>query len=304
MKSFRYAALLALGYAALAGTYIHVSSRIAARLAHDLGELERLERFKGFAFVVVTAILLWLLACFLFSRIQRSQEERWKELQAMMLVQSKASAGELAASVAHDFNNMLMVLRASVDEAAGNNGQLDPTTLKEMNTALDGARNLTARLARAARGDRASRRDSHSLRQMVTETTRLIRRLPRLADRRLEIVAATEARALLDPVQVDQIVVNLLLNAADACGAGGHIRVEVGESDDHVWLAIDDTGPGFPDSQKIAMFEPFRSTKTGGLGLGLLSVRASVDAGGGELRVEQVIARWRAVPRDVAQVTS
>jgi signal transduction histidine kinase len=115
----------------------------------------------------------------------------------------------------------------------------------------------------------------------VKETTKLVRRLPRLAVKQLELVALTEARASLDPVLIDQILVNLLLNAADACGRQGHVRVEVGENDAQVWLMVEDNGPGLSDSQIPALFEPFRSTKSGGLGLGLLSVRASAEAGDG-----------------------
>lgn len=281
MKSIRYATWLALGYLLVAGLYIRVSGRIAAHLAQNLTELERLERIKGSAFVLITAVLLWVLAWALFSRVQRLNDERVKNQQTLMLVQSKAFAGELAASVAHDFNNLLLVLGSAIDVADETGGAFDATTLEEMKAALEGAKNLTARLARAARGDRASRRESLSLSKIVTETARLVRRLPRLTVRELEIVASTEARALLDPVLVEQILVNLLLNAADACGQSGHVRVEVSENDTQVWLVVEDNGPGLSDSQIPAMFEPFRTTKTGGLGLGLLSVRASAEAGDG-----------------------
>ncbi len=285
MKSFRYATWLALGYLLVAGVYIRISGRIAAGLARNVQELERLERIKGSAFVVVTALLLWGLAWAIFSQLQRSNDELNKGQQALMLVQSKTYAGELAASVAHDFNNLLMILRAAIEEAEDADGRLDPVALKEMKIALDGAKNLTARLARAARGDRASRRDLLSLSIIVADTTRLLRRLPRLAERRLDIVTSCEARASLDPVLVDQILVNLLLNAADACGRDGHIRVEVGENDHEVWLTVEDNGPGLPDSQAMAVFEPFRTTKSGGLGLGLLSVRASAEASEGIIAV-------------------
>jgi signal transduction histidine kinase len=281
VKSIRYATWLALGYLLVAGLYIRVSGRIAAHLARDLTELERLEHIKGSAFVVLTAVLLWVLAWRLFSRLQRSNDERIQSQQTLMLVQSKAFAGELAASVAHDFNNLLLVLGAAIDVADETGGAFDATTLEEMKAALEGAKSLTARLARAARGDRAGRRESLSLSKSVKETTKLVRRLPRLAVKQLELVALTEARASLDPVLIDQILVNLLLNAADACGRQGHVRVEVGENDAQVWLMVEDNGPGLSDSQIPALFEPFRSTKSGGLGLGLLSVRASAEAGDG-----------------------
>ena len=285
MKSLRYAAYLSLGYVLTAGLYIRVSSHVAARLAKNVTELESMERLKGFAFVVLTGVLLLGLAWFFFSRLQRSNEERAKERQALMLVQSKAYAGEIAATVAHDFNNLMMVLRAGVDDLAEDADKLGHSSaINEMRKALDGAKNLTERLARAARGERAGRQEIHSLSEIVEETARLIRRLPRLEGRTVEVAAPGLAMATLDRVVIEQIVVNLLLNAADACGRGGTIRLEVTESGQHVLLAVHDSGPGISDSDHMAVFEPFRSTK-GGMGLGLLSVRACAEAGGGKLRV-------------------
>jgi two-component system, NtrC family, sensor histidine kinase HydH len=285
VKSFRYAAYLSLSYLVLAGLYIRISSHVAASLARNVSELETIERFKGQVFVLVTGTLLWGLSWFFFSRIQRSNEERARERQALMLVQSKAFAGELAATVAHDFNNLMMVLRSGVDELADREGQsIEPTTISEMRSALDGARNLTERLARTARGERAGRQDVHSLAAIVTQTVRLIRRLPRVSGRTVEVATPSPARTMLDPVVVEQIVVNLLLNAADACGRNGIIRLEVGEDSRHVWLLVHDNGPGLSDSEQMAVFEPFRSTK-GGMGLGLLNVRSCAEAGNGTLIV-------------------
>jgi two-component system, NtrC family, C4-dicarboxylate transport sensor histidine kinase DctB len=284
MKSFRYATYLSLTYLGIAGIYIRISSHLAASLARTVDELETMERFKGQVFVIVTGGLLWGLSWFFFSRLQRSAEERARERHALMLVQSKAYAGELAATVAHDFNNLLLVLRSGVDEVAESGGHAVDTTLSEMRIALDGAKNLTERLARAAKGDRAGRQDIHSLASIVTETTCLIRKLPRLSGRTVEVVAPAAAFTLLDPVVVEQIVVNLLLNAADACGKGGTVRLDVGEDAGHVWLVVHDNGPGLPDSEHLAVVEPIRSTK-GGLGLGLLSVRACAEAGNGQLTI-------------------
>jgi signal transduction histidine kinase len=284
VKPFRYAAWLSLSYLIAAGVYIRESSHLAARFAKDIGELEHIERVKGLAFVAITGIFLWALSWLFFSRLQRSNEERAKGQQALMLVQSKIYAGELAATVAHDFNNLLMVLRSGVDEAAEHGKVIDAETIDEMRTALDGARNLAERLARAARGERATRREAHSLAQLVADTVRLLRRLPRVTHRVVDVVVQSPAQALLDPVIVEQIVVNLLLNAADACGENGTIRIEIGENERDVWLSVHDNGPGLSDSENMAVFEPFKSTK-GGMGLGLLSVRACAEAGNGKLIV-------------------
>ncbi len=263
-----------------------MSSRIAAAIAKDVGELERIEHVKGILFVLVTGVLLWGVSFALFRRLEWVHETRALERRTMMVMQSKAYAAELAAAVAHDFNNLLMVLRAGVDEIHENALQtIDPTTLDTMDKAIDSARNLTDRMARAARGERSNRKGLHSLSELVDDTVHLLRRLPRLRGRNIEVVSTSAGRVFLDPVLVEQILVNLLLNAADAVGKEGHIRVEVNEETDAVCLSVHDNGTGLSDAMLNGIFEPFKSTKETGLGLGLLSVRASVEASEGRLCV-------------------
>ncbi|MGC4069104.1 MAG: HAMP domain-containing sensor histidine kinase [Polyangiaceae bacterium] len=288
MKPTRYATGLTLFYLLIAGGYILISGRIAAALAHDVAELERIEHLKGTAFVLVTGVLLWVTSWLLFARLKRSEEEHQAERRALMLVQSKVYAAELAATVAHDFNNVLLVLRAGVDELDCADPSANPqSVLTEMRRALDSARDLTKRMARAARGSREVNLHPASLGELVSDTIGLMRRLPRMLGRQIELRVASSARSLLDPVLVEQIVVNLLLNAADAVGDEGTIRVEVDEDADAVSLSIHDDGRGLTDKELKELLLPFNSTKPDGLGLGLLSVRASVEASRGQL----VIAR-------------
>lgn len=283
-----YATCLAGVYLLVAGTYIVVSGWLAAAVARDVAELERLEHIKGIAFVFVTASLLWFISWLIFRRLKHADAARATDRQALMLVQSKAYAAELAASVAHDFNNLLLVVGFGLDEiTAASKSPPNPHLLAEMRQALDAAQSLTERMARAARGQREIRRDYHSLTSLTTDTVHLVKRLPRMRDRHVKVEARTTARALLDPIVVEQILVNLLLNAADATQAGGTIAVTVAEDDASVQLIVDDDGPGLRDSQIIEVLQPFNSTKVGGLGLGLLSVRSSAEATQGKLTIDR-----------------
>lgn len=283
-----YATCLACVYLLVAGSYIVVSDRLAAAVAHDVAELQRLEHIKGIAFVLVTGSLLWMISWGMFHRLERAEAARATDRQALMLVQSKAYAAELAAAVAHDFNNLLLVVGFGLDEiTAAANSPPNPQYLAEMRQALDAARNLTERMASAARGQREIRQDLHSLTSLVSETVHLVQRLPRMRNRQVQNEARSAAQALLDPIVVEQILVNLLLNAADATHAGGTIAVTVEEDDDSVRLIVDDNGPGLRDDQIIEVLRPFNSTKPGGLGLGLLSVRASAEATQGKLTIDR-----------------
>jgi two-component system sensor histidine kinase HydH len=286
LKPLRYALLLALSYLLVAGAYILVSSRLAAAIASNVAELQRIEQFKGIVFVVVTGLLLFFAAWFLFRRFAQDETARALERRAMALMQSKAYSAELAAAVAHDFNNLLLVIHAGVDELSVKCREPSSSnTLEAMRSALDSARDLTKRMARAARGERAARQEPRCLATLVKETWELLQRIPRFRGRKVEVITSTNAKAVLDPVLVEQILVNLLLNAADAAGDGGKVLVEVRADEESVYLSVQDNGEGLTGDALTNAFKPFTTSKSQGLGLGLLSVRASVEASQGTLVV-------------------
>lgn len=104
-----------------------------------------------------------------------------------------------------------------------------------------------------------------------------------------------------DPVQMRQVLLNLLINALDAAGENGKVTIEIaapwnlpraglgedGKADNLPWVAIHvtDTGPGVPDDKKAQIFQPFVSTKDTGMGLGLAVSRRIVESHGGALVV-------------------
>ena len=116
MKPLRHALLLGIVYGLMATAYIWLSGVIAAHMASNVRDLARIERLKGFVFVATTAALLMLAAWIMFRRLARAIDERERLRKATVSAQSRVLAGELAAAVAHDFNNVLTVAQFAVDE--------------------------------------------------------------------------------------------------------------------------------------------------------------------------------------------
>jgi len=86
-----------------------------------------------------------------------------------------------------------------------------------------------------------------------------------------------------------QVVLNLVLNAADACGAGGHVTVRARPSGSKVILEVEDNGPGVAPEVRARLFEPFVTTKEvgKGTGLGLAVCRGLVEAAGGSIVLDE-----------------
>jgi two-component system cell cycle sensor histidine kinase/response regulator CckA len=89
-----------------------------------------------------------------------------------------------------------------------------------------------------------------------------------------------------DPGQLEQVIVNLAVNARDAMPNGGRLTIETRNAGDHVELVVSDTGIGMDEETRAQVFEPFFTTREQGVGLGLASVYGIVHQSGGEVTVE------------------
>jgi putative PEP-CTERM system histidine kinase len=96
----------------------------------------------------------------------------------------------------------------------------------------------------------------------------------------------------IDPVQIGKVVTNLLLNAAEASGGGGDIRLFTSEANGWIVLTVSDDGCGMsPEFIEERLFKPFSTTKSGGFGIGLYQVKGIVEAHGGKIEVESGVGR-------------
>lgn len=223
-----------------------------------------------------------------------------KQLEGQFRQAQKMEAiGRLAGGVAHDFNNLLTVINGYAEMLIED--QETPARAREHLGAIleagERAAGLTSQLLAFSR--RAIIRPRVlDLNDVVRNSERLLRRLIR-EDIRLEIDLDMEAcQILADAGQLDQVIVNLAVNARDAMPEGGELRIQTrlvrnensagGNSCGMVELCVEDTGSGISEEVKGQMFEPFFTTKnTGeGTGLGLAVVHGIVMQFGGEIGIE------------------
>ncbi|MFZ5476092.1 MAG: hybrid sensor histidine kinase/response regulator [Myxococcota bacterium] len=214
----------------------------------------------------------------------RQSEEQLRQAQKMEAV------GRLAGGVAHDFNNMLVAILGYADLLA--------RTLPEQTVQRRHADEIVAAARRAATLTRQllafSRQQVPApcgvdLGAIVREFEGMVRRL---IGEDVELVVRTPKKAawvLADAGQVEQVLLNLVVNARDAMPEGGELRIEVRDAGEGVVdLAVTDTGIGMADEVKAHIFEPFFTTKEAGkgTGLGLSMVYGIVHQWQGEVTVE------------------
>jgi PAS domain S-box-containing protein len=222
----------------------------------------------------------------------RALEQQFRQAQKMEAV------GRLAGGIAHDFNNLLMVISGYAEFLLDRIGP-DPTVrtpAQEIANAANRATALTRQLLAFSRKQMLAPKVL-DLNAVVTENLKLLTRLIG-EDIDLVMIPGTDLGAVrADPSQIEQVIMNLAVNARDAMPQGGKLTIETSnvsldesyarlhapaEPGEYVMLAISDTGMGMDSETQSHIFEPFFTTKgVKGTGLGLSTVYGIVKQSGG-----------------------
>ncbi len=229
--------------------------------------------------------------------IARNVTERRKLQDQMERVRRLDAIGRLAGGIAHDFNNLLTVINGSAELLQG---LLPPGDARELAESVLGAGERAAGLTRQLLTFSRQRFATPSAVDLAAAVTGLLPILKRLIGDHVQI--ATTLPADRPPVTADtglieQIVMNLAMNASDASPSGGTIVLETETLADG-WgrLSVIDTGSGMDDATQARLFEPFFTTKPvgQGTGLGLATVYGIVQGLGGRITFTSTLGRGTA----------
>jgi signal transduction histidine kinase/CheY-like chemotaxis protein len=208
------------------------------------------------------------------------------------------SIGRLAGGVAHDFNNLLAAMLGSLDLVEG---QAVGTARQDLSTIRHSAlraRDLTRQLLAFARKQPVQRR-TIDLSILVREVELLLRRLvgPNVV---IRIDCTGPVFVSADPSLLEQVLVNLVVNARDAMPNGGRLGIRVEgrttpgvdtNGADQAVLTVTDSGIGMDADTRGRLFEPFFTTKSSGTGLGLASSYGIIQQHRGDISVESELGR-------------
>ena len=239
------------------------------------------------------------------SRLQKSEQkavDSATELRAtqtqLLHSQKMDSIGRLAGGIAHDFNNLLTPI---ITYSQLIQRQIDPSQVKlrsnlvDIQAAAERAADLASRMLIFSRRDAAEPRKI-DLNALIENMERM---LGRMIGEEIEILTATTSdlpHAWVDPGQMEQVLVNMAVNARDAMDGGGRLSIETAlsinsqteSSENRIVLTISDTGSGMPEEILEQIFEPFFTTKEAGkgTGLGLATCYSIIEQNEGRITVE------------------
>jgi len=239
----------------------------------------------------------------LYQAIQQAYEDLKRTQDQLIQAQKMESVGRLAGGISHDFNNLLTVIAGRALLAMRH---VEPRS--QMRRDLETITGATERAAALTRQLLAFGR-KQVLQTQVLDLQVVVEEINRLLGRTIgeditirTVTASDLGRVKADPTQIEQVIMNLVVNARDAMPAGGQLTIETSnvELDEtyarthvevrpgpYVMLAVTDTGIGMDQDTQAQIFEPFFTTKEPGkgTGLGLATVYGIVKQSGGHLSV-------------------
>jgi two-component system, LuxR family, sensor kinase FixL len=221
---------------------------------------------------------------------RQNRKRRLNVLQAELVhVARLTELGQMVAALAHEVNQPLTAIANYLSGArrllAAGNQQRVEQALERIAAQADRARQIVQRLR-----DFVNKRETEKRVESLLKTIEEASGLALIGvgqGLKLEIrVDDGAAEAMIDKIQIQQVLLNLIRNATEAMADSAHRKLSIttARAGDMVEISVADTGPGLPESVRARLFQPFVSTKPNGMGVGLSVCRTIIEAHGGELR--------------------
>jgi PAS domain S-box-containing protein len=221
--------------------------------------------------------------------------ERLRAEDELRQAQKLEAVGLLAGGIAHDFNNILSVIMSSaalLRDDVGESGAAREN-VDDILIAGERAAALTRQLLTFSRRDVTTQTQLLDLNDVVADMERMLRRIAGEAIQIITTPGASCGLVCANRGHVEQILVNLVVNARDAMPGGGKVTIETASDGHDVVLAVGDEGVGMDERTRARIFEPFFTTKEAGkgTGLGLSTVFGIVRQAGGSVDVRSALGR-------------
>jgi two-component system sensor histidine kinase HydH len=203
-----------------------------------------------------------------------------------------ASVGRLAAGVAHEIRNPLSSIKGFATYFKERYQQIpeDPNTADIMIQEVDRLNRVVGQLLEFARPVKVSPQPM-SLKNLIDDSVRLV--APQAQAKQITVrskITAQMNKVFIDPDRINQVLLNLYLNAIESMQAGGELDVQLsyGKARQDIKIRVSDTGCGIQKDDLTKIFDPYFTTKSSGTGLGLAIAHNIVEAMGGTIKVESL----------------
>jgi two-component system sensor histidine kinase HydH len=285
---FRVSLIFAISYIVLCSIYIWFSGIIAVQMSNSLPGLQNIELYKGLAFVTITGIIIFTFSFFTLRRIKQQHHELNMQRRLLLQSQAHALAGTFASGIAHDINNVLTAVDFGLSEIADSIPDSKKEHFNRVNKSYTMIREMAERLLKMGK-NQTTQADMKpvELEMFISETINFAKRHRKLKLCTIKLIKDEPSTLNINPFLFEQMLINLMLNAADATNQEGIVELHIKKTEGNVAIEVHDNGPGISEENRERIFQPFHTTKTDGTGLGLSTVKICTELHKGIITVDK-----------------
>lgn len=284
----QFALCLTFGYLGFTAAWIYFSAEWAQALSSgDVEIFKKISQYQDFLFLGMKAIGIYFFSHLIFRKVATSARTLMLSEELRSEAERKAIPALLAGSVAHDVANLLTVLRLNIERLKQLEASCPETTtaIGKLDKSTDRLTELVQRLRGASKNLFRDRPQLFNFATTVQDTIEMMELHTSIGTAEVDYVGPDALYLRGYPVLIHQLVMNLILNAAEAMGGKGKIHFSAESLENGIRLVAEDEGPGIPVNLRQIILGPFFTTKATGSGLGLISVRTCVEMHQGTLEI-------------------
>lgn len=286
-RAFKLSAVLSLSFLVVSVLYLIFSDQFVAAVSSSTEQLKRLQSIKGLSYVTLVSVGLFGLSYVLLKRLQNQYERLKTHREKMLSLERQTVTSTLAASIAHDARNLVSIVKGNLEMVVRGN-ELDEAVEGRLEDAREASEQLSSLVTRLKDGGAKSVAEATelvNLPELIRDSVRTVKTHSKCVDRYFCVESVEDETIEAYPELLVHALINLILNAAEATGPDGRIRISADRVGEQFCITVEDDGPGIPDEHKAEIKRPFQTNKAEGTGLGLFSVDYCAKLHGGELQI-------------------
>lgn len=287
LKPLKTSLTVAFCYILVCSLYIWLSGILAVKMASSVSVLQSIELYKGIAFVIITGFVSFVFTYQLLIRIKNQNRELELQRKALIDAQASALTGTFAAGIAHDINNVLGAVDFGMSELEDYIPHEKRGEIDRIGKAYTMIREMANRLQKIGKSRTELDMKEVEISGFVKSTVDFAKRHKKIKTCNVQFIEKGTNTLRINPFLLEQMIINLVLNAAEATETIGKIEVRVLNDEKQSVIEVHDNGPGIDPSIRENLFNPYHTTKPDGTGLGLATVKICAEIHGGHIVIDK-----------------
>ncbi|MBN1379141.1 MAG: HAMP domain-containing histidine kinase [Gammaproteobacteria bacterium] len=289
LDPLNYAIFITILYVVLLSLYIVISGWVALSVLTTMKSMAIYEVCKGVVYALVSGGVLFTVSFLTLKKIKQQDDLIISQNKSIISSEPIVITGIFSASVCHDINNLMAIVLGNINLLAECKSR-DDKELKSIADIQEASNRLVALVKRMMDNGKNYIPGEHkitNISDVIEKTIQFAKIHNKLKNCDITYKIEESINIDINSILIERTLINIILNAAEATNLSGKILIKLYRVDNLVTLEVHDDGPGILNELQEQIFEPFYTSKDGGNGLGLLSLKICADRHNGVIQLKK-----------------